>query len=97
MADESPKPIYSPHSPSCSPPLLPPERNEPPPSRGRGVVRGGARRSTVAPGPVGDGQMRCSKWGENVLVGSGFHSCRAEAAARARGARGARNFRTHSV
>ena len=95
MADGSPKPTYSPHSPLFSPPSPPPERNTPPTPGGRGMVRGRARGITVAPGPVGDGQMRRTRWGEETPVGSGFLSCKAEAAARARGFRGARNFRTY--
>ena len=95
MADGSPKPTYSPHSPPFSPPSPPPERNTPPTPGGRGMGRGRARGITVAPGPVGDGQMRRTRWGEETPVGSGFLSCKAEAAAWACGIRGARNFRTY--
>ena len=95
MADRSPKPTYSPQSPPFSPPSPPPERNTPPTPGGRGMGRGRARGITVAPGPVGDGQMRRTRWGEETPVGSGFLSCKAEAEAQARGFRGARNFRTY--
>ncbi len=79
MSDEnSPKPVYSPHTPPFSPPPPSPARGEQLPSRGRGLGRGRGGNNNVPPGEAGDGQMRRSSWG-NVSgyspVGSGNRSC----------------------
>ena len=96
MADSTkspnkPRPPYSLHSPPYSPPSPPPERHSPQAARGRGEGRG--RALPVKLGPVGDRQMRMSRWGKFSPVGENYISCQAEACARQRRGNNPRLFR----